>query len=80
MNRNVKANRVSEDWTVIFLQSVLPTGHRSYGYDPDPDCYRDYRETFQVIVLSGQKTTPRLNNFSLIFSCLCRNFLTNILN
>ncbi len=23
MNRNVKANRVSEDWTVIFLQSVL---------------------------------------------------------
>jgi len=23
MNRNVKANQVSEDWTVIFLQSVL---------------------------------------------------------
>jgi len=23
MNRNVKANRVSEDWTVTFLQSVL---------------------------------------------------------
>jgi hypothetical protein len=24
MNRNVKANQVCEDWTVIFLQSVLP--------------------------------------------------------
>jgi len=23
MNGNVKANQVSEDWTVIFLQSVL---------------------------------------------------------
>jgi hypothetical protein len=23
MNRNVKSNRVCEDWTVIFLQSVL---------------------------------------------------------
>jgi hypothetical protein len=23
MNRNVKANRESEDWTVTFLQSVL---------------------------------------------------------
>jgi len=23
MNRNVKANRVGEDWTVTFLQSVL---------------------------------------------------------
>jgi hypothetical protein len=25
MNRNVKANRVSDDWTVTFLQSVLLT-------------------------------------------------------
>jgi hypothetical protein len=23
MNRNIKANRVCDDWTLIFLQSVL---------------------------------------------------------
>ena len=36
MNRNVKDNRVSEDWTVIFLQSVL----RFADAKPTTPCFR----------------------------------------
>ena len=60
MNRNVKANRVCDDWTVIFLQSVLDELIQFFSFSKEPEfnpalCFLQLFRQSKNSYLSAQK-------------------------